>query len=322
MATISEIAKWLSAHDDFALMAHIRPDGDSLGSTLALKLALEQQGKRAVVVYPGAIPQEYDYLPGFDTLTDEKHLPFEPKSVVLVDVADVSRVGDAAAVYHAVEERCVIDHHEITDCKVPVHHIRPKAAAAGELIFELVREMGVELTKDIAVCLYTAISTDTGNFNFSNVTPECMRACADCVAAGVDVSELTRRVFRVKPARKVRLIAQALDTIEYLADGKLAVGYITRAMFEKAGAVRADSNNIVNFLIETEGVLAAILAEELDNGSTKFSFRSMPPIDVAALAREVGGGGHMRASGATLDMPLKEAMDTVMNVFLPAAEAL
>lgn len=315
--TISEIARWALEQDDFALIAHIRPDGDSLGCTLGVKLALEQLGKRAVVVYPGDIPEMYRFLPGVDAIVDENTLPFEPQAVLVLDVAKADRMGRAAAVYQACANRAVIDHHEVYDCEEPRHHIRPEAAACGELAYELVCGMGVTLTKDIADCLYTAMSTDTGNFNFSNTTANTLICSAACIEAGINVSDLTRRLFRLRKPGKVKLLGMCLSGIEYFEGGRLSLVKITDEMIAEAGAARADSEGVVNFQLETEGVQVAILAQQI-SGGTKFSFRSIGEIDVAALSRELGGGGHARASGATLTLPMEEAVAQVLDVFLPA----
>ena len=321
MVTISEIARWLMANDDIAIMSHVRADGDSLGSTLALKLALEQLGKRAVVVYPEQTPAMYNYLPGIDTLADETTLPFVPKVAIMVDIADTVRLGRAAEVFKAVGEQAVLDHHEVTDCRFPRHYIRPQAAAASELIYELIGEMGVSLTTDIATCLYTGMSTDTGNFSFGNTTPTTLRYCAECIAAGVDVSELTRHAFRLRSPQKLKLLGMGINGIEYYAEGKLSLTCITEKMIEEAGAVHSDTDRIVNMLLDTDGVCVAILAEEYEN-DTKFSFRSIGDTDVSVLAKKIGGGGHARASGATVNLPLNEAVEHVLSVFLPVVEAI
>lgn len=317
--TISEIARWALEQDDFALIAHVRPDGDSLGCTLGVRLALQQLGKRAVVVYPGEIPEMYRFLPGVESIVDEESLPFAPQAVIVLDVAKADRMGRAAAVYEACANRAVIDHHEVFDCEEPRHHIRPEAAACGELAYELICEMGVQLTKEIADCLYTAMSTDTGNFNFSNTTANTLRCSAACIEAGVNVSELTRLLFRLRKPGKVKLLGMCLNSIEYLAEGRLSLVKITDEMLAEAGAARSDSEGVVNFQMETAGVQVAILAQQI-SGGTKFSFRSIGEIDVAALSRELGGGGHARASGATLQLPMDEAVAKVMEVFLPAVE--
>ena len=315
--TISEIARWALEQNDFALMAHVRPDGDSLGCTLGLKLALEQLGKRAVVVYPGEIPEMYRFLPGTDAIVDETNLPFVPQAVIAVDVAKADRMGRAGEVFEACATRAVVDHHEVFDCAEPRHHIRPEAAACGELVYELICEMGVVMTTDIADCLYTAMSTDTGNFNFSNTTANTLRCSAACIEAGVNVSELTRRLFRLRKKGKVKLLGMCLNGIEYFEDGRLSLVKITDEMLAEAGAARSDSEGVVNFQLETEGVQVAILAQQI-SGGTKFSFRSLGHIDVAALSRELGGGGHARASGATMMLPMDEAVAQVLEVFLPA----
>ena len=318
---MNKILEELRPADKIAISGHVRPDGDSLGSTLALKLALEQLGKRAVVVYPDPVPAMYCYLPGVDALADENTLPFAPKAAIMVDIADTVRLGRAAEVFKAVEEQAVLDHHEVTDCQFPRHYIRPKAAAASELVYELILEMGAYLTVDIATCLYTGMSTDTGNFSFSNTTPTTLRYCAECIAAGVNVSELTRHAFRLRSPQKLKLLGMGVNGIEYYADGKLSLTRITEKMISEANAVHSDTDRIVNFLLDTDGVYVAIVAEEYEN-DTKFSFRSIGDTDVSVLAKKVGGGGHARASGATVKMPLNEAVEHVLSVFLPVVEAI
>ena len=164
------------------------------------------------------------------------------------------------------------------------------------------------------------MSTDTGNFNFSNTTANTLICSAACIEAGVNVSELTRILFRLRTPQKLKLLGMSLNSVEYYAGGKLSLVRITDEMIAEAGAQRSDSESIVNFQMETEGVQVALLAQTV-SGGTKFSLRSIGEIDVAALARQAGGGGHARASGATISLPMDEAVTEMLRIVLPVLEA-
>lgn len=311
------IAQWLNSHDDIAIITHIMPDGDALGSSLALMHALNGLGKRAFVCDRDEVPGHLRMLPGWETVTTPDALPYPPMAVISVDCADEGRMGTAGTLMQGDIAKAVIDHHETNKTEIVPALVDGKEAASGVLVMDVLKELGAEITPEIAVCLYVAISTDTGNFSFSNTTPEALGAVGECLKAGVDVSDLSYQLFRMKSQGRTKLLGRALNGIEYLIDGQIALIRLKRSDFAECGAMDSDTEGIVNYGIDTAGAEVAILAVERV-GSTKFSLRTRERVSAAQVAASMGGGGHARAAGVTLQLPLNEAVDQVVSAFAKA----
>lgn len=320
LASIKAIAEWLRAHDDIAIVTHVFPDGDALGSSLALMMGLKELGKRAFVCDRDAVPAYLHLLPYWETVALPDQLPFAPRAVIAVDCADAARMGTAGELFSSGIDTALIDHHVTNSAAITPALVDSQASASGVLVYQVLTELGVSLNRDMAVCLYSAISTDTGNFNFSNTTPEALIAAAECVKQGIDVSDLSFRLFRMRTAGRTRLLGRALSRVEYVENGQIAVLRLTRADFEECGAQDADTEGVVNFGIDTEGTEVAILATERV-GNTKFSLRSRSRVDVAQIAASLGGGGHCRAAGITINLPLEEAVQKVLTACVAALHA-
>ena len=308
--TIERLAQWLSAQEDIVLLGHVNPDGDALGSNLAIWHALRRMGKRAVVCLPGGAPDIYGELPGMDGVLDTASvLPFAPKAALSVDVSEPARLGEAGqALFEACPAQGVLDHHPTNTGFGQLWSMDGEAAAVGELALALIEGMGVALTPEIADCLYVAILTDSGQFSFSGTTPATFRAAAKCADAGARVSELARRIYKIHTLAHQKLLGLVLADMGTSEDGRIAWSRMTQAMMEAAGARWEDTDGIVNFLVEIEGVQAAILAEERGE-ATKLSLRSNVPFNVCrAVALPLGGGGHECAAGATVALGVDEAL--------------
>lgn len=318
--SIKAICEWLRAHDDIAIVTHVFPDGDALGSSLALMMGLKTLGKRAFVCDRDPVPAYLHLLPDWETVAAPDHFPFEPKAAIAVDCADAARMGPAGILFEAGIDTAVIDHHVTNSTTITPALVNSEASASGVLVYQVLCELGVSLNRDMATCLYSAISTDTGNFNFSNTTPEALLAAAECVKQNIDVSDLSYRLFRMRTEGRTRLLGRALSRVEYLENGQIAVLRLTRADFEECHAQDADTEGVVNFGIDTEGVEIAFLATERAD-STKFSLRSRSRVDVAQIAASLGGGGHSRAAGVTLPLPLEEAVEKVLTACQNALHA-
>ncbi len=312
MATIAELATWIEARDDIAVVAHVSPDGDTLGSGLALARALTRLGKRAALVSQDKVPHMYQFLPGIDRVYPPSKLPFEPKCVLYEDVAAYDRAGDKGALSH-VKDTALIDHHATNPCFAGLCVIDENASATGVIALRLIDQMGVELDRELAVTLYTAIATDTGNLSYSNTTAEAARGIARCLDVGFDIEDVSLRLFRLRTRARTMLLGMALSAVEFYCDDRIAVTRINTLMYEVSGASAADTEGIINFLIETEGVEAAVLADERGMFATKFSLRSTGRIDVGEVAHFFGGGGHKQAAGMTMHLPLREATDEVLT---------
>lgn len=289
------IARWLEAHDDFAVVPHVSPDGDSYGSCLALAMGLKRIGKRAFVAAP-PVPLMYDFLPGQDLIFQKENAPFAPKAIVHMDTASLDRI-----VIHFDEEpeSALIDHHETNAGFDDVRWIDGTASSTGEMLMALLREMQIAVTKDMATCIYTAISTDTGNFQFASTTPESLRATAELIECGLEIGEVSTHLFRSRTLARTQLLGEALHAMQLSAGGKVAATIVTKEMMARCSAGHPDTEGIVNYLNEIRGVKAAAMLEERD-GETKVSLRSQEWVDVAKIARSLGGGGHKSAAGVTI----------------------
>ncbi len=321
MTTSRDVAEWLRRHDDLLILTHMHPDGDALGSSLALCLMLESLGKRAAVCCQDGCPNYLGVLPAQSRLHLPESVPFTPKALVCVDLSVADRLGRAAFLLDQGLPVCCVDHHEQPALSVEVMLVRPQAAASGELIDEIRRALAVPLTRDMALCLYVAISTDTGNFAFSCTTPDALRAVAECVETGIDIDKMNYELFRKRSIPRTKLLGRALEGMTFPCAGKIALMTLRAGDFAACGAVMADTEGIVNFGVNAEGVLAAILAVQ-QGCQVKFSLRSRGAVNVAALLRPLGGGGHERAAGLTLEGNFDACVERVLVAVREAVEAL
>ena len=325
--TIEALADWLRGQDDFVLLGHVSPDGDAVGSCLGAWHALRAMGKRAVVCLPGGVPRMYAGLPGAsevrdaDTVTADA-LPFAPQTAFAVDVSEQARLGEAGMrLFEACPHRAALDHHQTNPGFGQVYVLDGEVAAAGELVTDLIDALGIAWTRAMGECLFVAISTDCGQFNYSNTRPQTFRAAARCAEAGIDIAGITEGLYRTRTAGRTKLLGLVLAGLELSPDGRLAWARLTRAMLRESGAMREDKEGIVNYLQEIQGVRIAVLAEEQDEG-TKFSLRTRAPLNVARdIAVPLGGGGHECAAGVTVPLPLEEALGKVLSLARQALRA-
>lgn len=311
--TIKALAEWLKAHDDFVLISHVGPDGDAVGSSMGAMLALRALGKRAFVCLPHKIPRMFEKYPfAQEILTPEQPLPFEPKTAFVLDPSEYNRMGGACAIYDRCEAHAMLDHHGTNAGFGEIWHIDAGRIATGELVTELIGELDVELTKEMATWLFIAISTDSGHFRFGGTAPSTMYAVAKLLDAGLDLGTVSRELWNTRSKGRTHLMGVVLSGLEVSEDGRMAWARLTDEMLKKCGALPEDNEGIVNYLLEIEGVEFAALAEQRGE-QTKFSLRSKNWLDVAQLARSLGGGGHSRAAGCTLDMPMEAALERVLD---------
>lgn len=320
-ATIKQLAQWLKSHDDFVLIGHVFPDGDAAGSCMGAMLALRALGKRAFVCLPNGMPKMFARYPFADEVVmPGEELPFEPKTAFSLDVSEYPRMGDACAIYDRCEAMAMLDHHATNVGFGDVWHVAGECISTGELVTELISELGVALNKDMATWLFIAISTDSGHFQFGGTKPSTLRAAAKLLEAGVDIAQISRELWKTRTRSRTHLLGVVLSGLELSADGRMAWARLTNEMLDRCGAIREDNEGIVNYLLEIEGVEFAALAEERENG-TKFSLRSKLWLDVAQdVARTFGGGGHSRAAGCTLDLPMDAALERVLECAHKAIE--
>ena len=314
---LERAAAFLQSHQSFVLAAHQSPDGDTLGSCLALRAALLGMGKEATVVCPDPVPDYLRFLVGADTVMGTDGIEPPREAVIYVDCADHGRTGALQFVLEQAPYQFCIDHHGTNPKCTKDGDWVEKAGATGELILRLLEETGVPVTQEIAVALYTAITTDTGNFAYSNTTADSLRAGAKLLECGIDVPELNRVLFRSMRLSKAKLIAYVLNGMELLRDGEIAVAAIPGSVLNAYGATKEDCEGLIDFLRDIDAVEVACVLRESPDG-VRVSMRSKRTCDVAAIGKRFGGGGHQRAAGCTLHMPLKDALSTMKEALLKA----
>lgn len=320
MGRLSEFAAWLKAHDDYVILGHVNPDGDASGSCIALCLALQALGKRAFVYLPGGIANMYAAFECTVPIASGSDLPFAPRTGFAVDISELKRMGAGYDIFMGCEHKAMLDHHETNPGFGDVCFIDGESAACGELVVELLPELGVEMNLEMATWLYIAICTDCGRFGFSCTRPSTMIAAAECLRAGINVDRIHQEIYRTRSEGRTRLLGLALSGLEMNEEKTLCWARVTEDMRRQANALPEDREGIVNYLVEIQGVQIACLAEERSPGVTKFSLRSKEPYNVAStVCAPLGGGGHACAAGITLELPMEEALAMVLE---KAREAL
>src|SRR5438105_3322987 len=321
-ATTSELgaaADAIRGHERFTLTTHENPDGDALGSLLAMKLALDQLGKDSVMVLhsDAPLPGEYGFMPLAELL---RRWPDDVSERVLValDCANESRIGDDE-ILGRVPLTIDVDHHHDNSRFGDVNLIVPDASSTGEVLRDVLRELDVDLTPGIAEPLYIALVTDTGRFQYTNTTPKALRLAAELVEAGADVHRVFQGVYESVQFAKLKLLARALERAQVYEGGRIVVSYLLRTDFADVGAAEPYSEGIIDYLRAVEGAELAVLIREpprQDGPTRRVSLRaSVDELDVSVIARASGGGGHPQAAGFSSEESIDAITDFVRREF-------
>lgn len=310
--TLEGIAAFLLDHDDLCICGHVSPDGDCLGSQLALAAALRRAGKRVtcLLARDEAIDPVFLFLPGADELVPARSYEGPCSVFVAVDVPTPARLGDGADVQARAEATVTIDHHAVERAMSQLSYTDPDAASTTTLVWRVIEAMGTGIDRSIATCAYTGLMTDTGSFQHQNADTEAFALAAKMVAAGADPSAIARQVCQSRSVTSLELQRIAIEHMRFLAEGAIVLSWIGRAEMEDLGAVKADADLLIDVLRSIRGVRVACILREQE-GEVRGSFRSKDGTDVAAIAREFDGGGHRAAAGFTLRCPLDEAIEVV-----------
>jgi phosphoesterase RecJ-like protein len=318
---LERVADAIRGHDRFLLTTHENPDGDALGSILATKLALEQLGKDVVMYLAGSVPLPKEY--SFMQLGElRRRLPDDWRERVLLalDCANERRLGPDPSLLTDVRLVLDLDHHHDNSRFGNVNVIEPAASSTGEILRDLFAELGVELTPEIAEGLYIALVTDTGRFQYANTTPKAHRLAAELVEAGADVHRVFQSVYENVAFAKLKLVARALERAKVYEGGRLVVSHLARGDFADAGADEPFAEGIIDYLRGVEGAeLAALIREPpTEDGPTRrVSLRTThEDLDVSAIARKSGGGGHRMAAGFSSEASVEEITELIRTEFL------
>ena len=316
-----DVIHQLEPLSEIAVISHFRPDGDAIGSTLALGLALQGMGKRVHLWNEDAMPARYAFLEGAEQLQHTPaELPAGVQALVCVDTGDLKRIGEAGmALFAQAPITLNIDHHETNTYYAQTNLVDGDAAACGCVIYRLLRAWGVSISPAIAAALYAAISTDTGSFQFSSTTPEVMHLAAELIEAGVDVGDINRRIYQELPLTALVVQREVLNHMVVEEQG--AISHYSMPAGKKAELALSmeDTKDLVDIIRVVAGVRVSIIFEDLENGLIRMSLRSKDPrINVAELASLFGGGGHAMAAGIRMRGELAECREKVLQAIRAA----
>jgi phosphoesterase RecJ-like protein len=318
-----QIAALLRSEKTFLVLTHFRPDGDAIGSQLALTLILKHLGKTVEAWNDDDVPAKFRFLPHYTLI---RRPPAEPQDfdvVIAVDASTWQRVGTSGEKIRTKKHFINIDHHVSNEKFAGINWIVPDAPASGQIVYDLLKRGGLPLTRDIAVCLFAAISTDTGSFTYANTTAESLRVAGELVQTGFNVGEVCRHIYESYPYARLQLLQMALADLTMARNNRIAYYWVTNEMYEESGAKREDTEGLIDYARAIEGVCVAILFEELpEPGKIRISLRSKhPKIDVNSIARHFGGGGHREAAGARLSGAPREIETRVLDTVEAALSA-
>jgi phosphoesterase RecJ-like protein len=314
-STLAEIAAVLREHESFVVLSHVRPDGDALGSQIAMGLALQKLGKKVKVWNEEGLLEKFSFLPGGELVSLPPNEPVDFDVVLALDTATRQRLGEN--VLAAVGQAKVwinIDHHPSNPRYGDLVHIDSIAPATGQILFELLQSQNLPLDEPIAENLFAAISTDTGSFQYQNTTARTFEIAADILRCGIKVGELSQKLYESYPRRRIELLRVLLDRMRFDAGGRVASFSLPSATATELGVIPEDNEGLIDHLRAIQGVIIAIFFEELEDGKVRVSMRSKDErADVCAICVSFKGGGHKLAAGARVAGALEDVAQRVIE---------
>jgi len=309
---LNKIGDIIKRNKSFAVVSHIIPDGDAIGSTLGLYNFLSEIGKDVDVFNPDKLPSKFNFLPGFfdvkDTLVKRHY-----DCIFVLDCSDKDRLGPLVELLNMADVVINIDHHISNDLFADINYVDTNAGAVGEIIYNLIRINGFEISHNTAMCLYTSIVTDTGGFKYSNTTSMTLNIAGDLINTGIDFPEINRILFDSLTAQQVKLLSRVTSTLELYNNNSIAMLHVTKDMMEECGANENDASEMVNYARDIDTVEVGVFIKEVEKGKFRVSLRSKNKIDVRIIAEKFNGGGHIRAAGCTVYGDLDEVKNKVLN---------
>ena len=313
--SLSEIADALRSAQRIAIAAHVRPDGDAVGSVLGLALSLRAMGKTVYALLEDGVPSNLSFLPQTDTVLSPPYTALEIDCAVALDTATHERVGDATkAVLDGAPLLLNIDHHGTNPGYGRLNHVDSSQPAVGQIVYELLKTGGFPLTNEVLQHLFTALSTDTGSFQFSCTTARSHEIAAEMMRAGLDTAWLAQKLYQTYPARRLTLMRAMLNEMEFRAEGRDVSWNLTQKLMQEVSMEPGDTEGIIDTLRMIDSVISAVIFEELPDGKIRVSSRSKDSrLDVSAICGQFGGGGHRMAAGARMKGPIEAAAETFLN---------
>lgn len=311
MLKINEAIDKIKSSSQIFIASHVSPDGDNIGSITALYLALSKLDKEVHIIKTDETPSDYMFLPATDKIRDLSKEDIE--LLIVLDCGDIERLGKSKYIIEKAKSVINIDHH-ISNTKFGDYNIvNHRATATGEIVYDLINKMGIKIDKDLATCLYTAISTDTGSFMYDSVTDKTHEIIADLIRTGINVGDINIRLYQNRSIEKTNLFISSLSSLKTFNDNKIATIKVTQDMVSNTNANLEDSEGIIDFVREISSVEVACLFKEVEKNKIKVSFRSKSFVDVAKISTVFNGGGHIRAAGCTITTDIDEAERLVVE---------
>lgn len=310
------VVELIKESSNIAILSHIMPDGDNIGSCLALYNALVKLGKNVIVALDDDVPEVYRFLKNSDQIVKPEN-DYNLDLVIALDCGDAGRLGKSAK-YLENNKIINIDHHISNSNFGHYNIVDVNASATAELVYDLINKLKINMDKDICECIYTGIVTDTGLFQYSNTTSETHRIVADLISNGVEPAKVYKDVYQNNSLSKIKLLGEALSSIELHYSNKIASIILKKELFEQIGAKDEDADGIINYARDIKGVEVALLFRETEDGKIKIGFRSKDFMNVNEIAQMFGGGGHKRAAGATAVGEIRDIKDKVLKAVINA----
>lgn len=308
--TILDIVVAIKGSETCLITTHEGPDGDAVGSALGLAAFLRGQGKQVVVHMADPVPELYRFLPGAELVRSD--IPDQHFDLAFVlDVGEFRRAGKQFCSFGKIGRTINIDHHLTCENFGQINLVDEHAAATGILVYRVIAAFDKGISYDAAICLYVAILTDTGSFRYSNSNQEAFSIAGELVACGINAWDVSEKLYESQPRKRLELLAMALPTLEFIRNGQAASITVTTDMYEATGANAELTDGFVNYPRSIRGVEVAVFFRQLDQNRYKIGFRSKGAVNVAALAKSFGGGGHHNAAGGNLDGNLEQVKQIV-----------
>lgn len=308
--TLDEILEEIKVAEKIIILTHESPDGDAIGSSLAMKLALEELGKQADVIIP-EIPRLYKFLPSINQVKKESEIKSYDLAIS-VDCADLKRLA-GREYFENARKTVVIDHHGSNNMFGDLNYVNPVSPACCEILAYVFEYFQIEITKEIGTCIMTGIITDTGGFRHPTVNPETFEFTAELIRKGINVPDIYKRTLRTQTRANFLLTQRVMDRMEILEDGKVTFTYVTLKDKEEVEAEPGDTEGLVEIGRDIEGVEVAILLKQKEENLFRISMRSGSYVNVSDVCLMFGGGGHQRAAGATAQGTLEEVRERILN---------
>lgn len=313
--SLAEIASALRSAQRIAIAAHVRPDGDAVGSVMGLALSLRAMGKTVHALLEDGVPSNLTFLPETATVLQPPYAALDIDCAVALDTATHERVGEATKAALGVAPLLInIDHHGTNPGYGHLNHVDSAQPAVGQIIYELLKEGDFPLTDAVLQHLFTAISTDTGSFQFSCTTARSHEIAAEMMRAGLDTAHLAKMLYQTYPARRLSLMRAMLNEMQFRAEGRVVSWNLTQKLMNEVQMESGDTEGIIDTLRMIDSVVSAVIFEELPDGKIRVSSRSKDArLDVSAVCVQFGGGGHRMAAGARMKGPIEAAAETFLN---------